>query len=73
MTADAPAAAIDGICGAAYRPPVRRDDQAPTPRDDMFAVGVLIYEMLTARLPQPKPEPPMYLSAMVPPGPNRLT
>jgi len=58
LTAGAPAAAAAALCAPAYSAPGRReDDQPPAPRDDMFAVGVLIHEMLTGRPPLPEPEP----------------
>src|SRR5207253_2162569 len=43
---------------ADYRAPERRAGQpAPATRDDMFAVGVLVHEMLTGRPPTGNPEP----------------
>ena len=40
------------LCAPAYLAPERRKDGAAAgPRDDMFAVGVLLHEMLTGELP----------------------
>jgi len=51
-------AATASLCAADYLAPERRAGQAaPGPRDDMFAVGVLVYEMLTGRPPVGTPEP----------------
>src|SRR5205823_1077788 len=45
-------------CAAASLAPERRAGQpAPATRDDMFAVGVLVHEMLTGRPPAGNPEP----------------
>jgi serine/threonine-protein kinase len=57
LTAGSPAAVSAALCAAPYLAPGRRDDQPPAPRDDMFAVGVLVHEMLTGRPPLPEPEP----------------
>ncbi len=54
----APGAASAALCAAGYVAPERRDGGAPAgPRDDMFAVGVLVHEMLTGRPPDPESEP----------------
>ena len=40
------------LCAPAYVAPERRNGGAPTgPRDDIFAVGVLLHEMLTGQPP----------------------
>ena len=45
------------LCAAAYLAPERRDGGAPAgPRDDMYAVGVILHEMLTGRPPGPEGE-----------------
>src|SRR2546428_631807 len=50
--ASPPGAVRAALCAPAYLAPERRDDGAPGgPRDDMFAVGVLLHEMLTGRPP----------------------
>src|SRR5947208_181592 len=47
----------DGLGAPAYVGPGRwEDDEPATPRDDMFAVGVLVHEMLLGRPPRPEPE-----------------
>lgn len=54
----APAAVSAAVCAAPYVAPERHVNEAPIePRDDMFAVGVLLHEMLTGRPPAPEPEP----------------
>lgn len=50
------ARASTALCTAAYVAPERRDGALPGPRDDMFAVGVLVHEMLTGRPPEPESE-----------------
>jgi serine/threonine-protein kinase len=58
LTAGSPAVAGGALCAPAYLAPGRREEDAPpAPRDDMFAVGVLVHEMLTGRPPLPEPEP----------------
>ena len=58
LTAGSAAMASAALCTPAYAPPGRGDGAEPaTPRDDMFAVGVLVNEMLTGRPPLPEPEP----------------
>src|SRR5258706_550318 len=55
--ASPPGAVRAALCAPAYLAPERRDDGAPGgPRDDMFAVGVLLHEMLTGRPPAGGPE-----------------
>src|SRR5207247_9581760 len=50
--ASPPGAVRAALCAPAYLAPERRDDGSPGgPRDDMFAVGVLLHEMLTGRPP----------------------
>src|SRR5256714_5252683 len=52
------ATATSTLCAADYLAPERRAGQsAPAARDDMFAVGVLVHEMLTGRPPSGDPEP----------------
>ena len=51
-------AATATLCATDYLAPERRGGQAaPDSRDDMFAVGVLVHEMLTGRPPVGNPEP----------------
>ncbi|HMC18050.1 MAG TPA: serine/threonine-protein kinase [Gemmatimonadales bacterium] len=58
LTSDGGGAATATLCAADYLAPERRAGQpAPAPRDDMFAVGVLVHEMLTGRPPAGNPEP----------------
>ena len=58
LTAGSPAAASAALCAPAYRAPDRGTEGEPaTPRDDMFAVSVLVYEMLTGRPPLRDAEP----------------
>jgi len=64
LTAGSAAMASAALCAPAYVPPGRGEGAEPppppppaTPRDDMFAVGVLVNEMLTGRPPLPEPEP----------------
>src|SRR3989442_9671322 len=46
------------LCAPAYVAPERRTGGAPTgPRDDIFAVGVLLHEMLTGQPPAIQAEP----------------
>ncbi len=53
----APAAASAALCAPAYVAPERRGSGTSAgPRDDMFAVGVLVHEMLTGRPPAPEAE-----------------
>jgi serine/threonine protein kinase len=51
-----PDAATTALCAPQYLAPERREGAPPDPRDDMFAVGVLAYEMLTGRPPGPHAE-----------------
>jgi serine/threonine protein kinase len=52
------ATATTTLCTADYLAPERRAGQAaPATQDDMFAVGVLVHEMLTGRPPTGDPEP----------------
>src|SRR5438132_6286244 len=59
----APGAVTGALCAATYVAPERRAPggkngaAAATPADDMFAVGVLVHEMLTGRPPTPESEP----------------
>jgi len=58
LTGDGGGAATAALCAADYLAPERRAGQpAPATRDDMFAVGVLVHEMLTGRPPAGNPEP----------------
>src|SRR2546427_4159169 len=58
LTGDGGGAATAALCAADYLAPERRAGQpAPATRDDMFAVGVLMHEMLTGRPPAGNPEP----------------
>jgi eukaryotic-like serine/threonine-protein kinase len=58
LAGDGGGAAMGTLCAADYLAPERRAGQAaPGPRDDMFAVGVLVHEMLTGRPPAGNPEP----------------
>jgi serine/threonine-protein kinase len=51
-------AATTTLCAVDYLAPERRAaNTAPAARDDMFAVGVLVHEMLTGRPPSGNPEP----------------
>ncbi|HUL50020.1 MAG TPA: protein kinase [Gemmatimonadales bacterium] len=54
-------AATAAICAPPYLAPERRDRDAPSghngPPADMFAVGVILHEMLTGRTPAPESEP----------------
>jgi eukaryotic-like serine/threonine-protein kinase len=53
-----PGAACAALCARPYVAPERRDKGAAAgPPDDMFAVGVLVHEMLTGRPPEPEPVP----------------
>src|SRR5437879_68458 len=57
-TGEGGGAATGALCAADSRAPERRAGQpAPATRDDMFAVGVLVHEMLTGRPPAGNPEP----------------
>jgi serine/threonine protein kinase len=52
LPSTAAGAASAALCAVPYLPPERRDGGVPAgPRDDMFAVGVLVHEMLTGGLP----------------------
>jgi serine/threonine-protein kinase len=60
------------LCAVPYLAPERRDGGGQSVRDDVFAVGVLVYEMLTRALPGPDAEPldevrsvPSWLSELV--------
>ena len=59
----APGLAAGALCAATYVAPEQRAPggkngaAAATPADDMFAVGVLVHEMLTGRPPTPESEP----------------
>jgi len=58
LSGDGGGAATAALCTADYLAPERKAGQAaPGPRDDMFAVGVLVHEMLTGRPPTGNPEP----------------
>lgn len=53
-----PGAAGVALCARPYVAPERRDQGAPPESSgDMFAVGVLVHEMLTGRPPEPEPVP----------------
>jgi serine/threonine-protein kinase len=58
-----PGAVTGALCAATYVAPERRAPggkngaATATPADDMFAVGVLVHEMLTGRPPAPESEP----------------
>src|SRR5207245_6858 len=58
-----PGAVTGALCATTYVAPERRAPggkngaAAATPADDMFAVGVLVHEMLTGRPPTPESEP----------------
>jgi serine/threonine protein kinase len=56
---NAGAAATSALCATDYLAPERRAGEVAgaSPRDDMFAVGVLVHEMLTGRPPTVDPEP----------------
>lgn len=56
---NASGAATAAICTTEYLAPERRagDATGASPRDDMFAIGVLTHEMLTGRPPGVDPEP----------------
>src|SRR5207249_8664074 len=57
LSAGAPGSACAALCAPAYVGPGRwEDDEPATPRDDMFAVGVLVHEMLLGRPPVAEPE-----------------
>ena len=59
----APGAVTGALCATTYVAPERRAPggkngaAAATPADDMFAVGVLVHEMLTGHPPAPESEP----------------
>ena len=58
LSAGAPGSACAALCAPAYVAPGRwEDDEPATPRDDMFAVGVLVHEMLLGRPPVAELEP----------------
>jgi eukaryotic-like serine/threonine-protein kinase len=58
LAGNAGGAATATLCTADYLAPERRaGEAAPGTRDDMFAVGVLVHEMLTGRPPVGEPEP----------------
>jgi serine/threonine-protein kinase len=52
-----PGRATVALCAPAYFAPERRDGGVAGPKDDMFAVGVLVHEMLTGLPPAPEEEP----------------
>ena len=57
LTAGSAGGACAALCDAAYVAPGRwEDDEPASPRDDMFAVGVLVQEMLMGRPAAPEPE-----------------
>ncbi len=57
-TRDGHAAAMAGLCAGDYLAPERRSGgERAGPRDDMFAVGVILHEMLTGRAPGARGEP----------------
>lgn len=58
LARSATAAACPTLCARPYVAPERGDGAAPTtPSDDIFAVGVLVHEMLTGRPPSANSEP----------------
>jgi eukaryotic-like serine/threonine-protein kinase len=57
LTAGSPGAVSAALCAPAYLAPGRTEDEPATLRDDVFAVGVLVHEMLTGRPPLAEPEP----------------
>ncbi|HUL02234.1 MAG TPA: protein kinase [Gemmatimonadales bacterium] len=50
-------AATAALCAPAYLAPERRDGGGTAPTDDVFAVGVLVHEMMTGHLPLPEDDP----------------
>src|SRR6266536_247322 len=54
---DGQGAAMAALCAADYLEPERRRGGGAGPRDDMFAVGVMLHEMLTGRAPGAGAEP----------------
>ncbi len=69
-------AATSALCAMPYLAPERRDRDAPAGRNgpsaDIFAVGVIVHEMLTGKPPAPESEPleevralPAWLAALV--------
>jgi serine/threonine protein kinase len=57
LTAGAADTVSATLCAPAYLAPERRTGGAPSALGDMFAVGVLVHEMLTGRPPTPEAEP----------------
>ena len=58
LTAGSAGGACAALCDAAYVAPGRwEDDEPASPRDDMFAVGVLVQAMLLGRPALPEAEP----------------
>jgi len=67
LSGDVPGAASAALCAAPYIAPECLDGRAAAePRHDMFAVGVLVHEMLTGRPPDARSEP-LEESRSVPP------
>jgi len=55
-----PGVAVAALCAPPYVAPERREgavSSAPSPREDIYAVGVIAHEMLSSRPPAPESEP----------------